>query len=120
MRKLTVLIVSALALVVGCNSVDPGKSADMVDVSGTVSRGGKPVTDVTLNLQPTAKGSTQAALPVKNGQFKGKVTPGKYTYFLSQASNASAFKAVPEKYREGSLERQIVIKGAGPVEFTFE
>jgi len=109
MRKLTVLIVSALALVVGCNSVDPGKSADMVDVSGTVSRGGKPVTDVTLNLQPTAKGSTQAALPVKNGQFKGKVTPGKYTYYVTEGSNPAAFQAIPEKFHLGAADRQIEV-----------
>jgi len=114
-RRFFVLI--ALVLF-GCG-VNPGTNPDPVDIEGKVSLAGKEVNGVTLNLQVVGTG-TPVSLPVSKGAVKGKVTPGKYTYFLSQASNASAFKAVPEKYREGSLERQIVIKGAGPVEFTFE
>jgi len=61
-----------------------------------------------------------ATLPVTNGSTKGVVTPGKYTYYLSQASNPAAFEAIPEKFRAGSMDRQIEIKAGGTVDFSFE
>jgi hypothetical protein len=114
-RRFFVLI--ALVLF-GC-SVNPGTNPDPVEIEGKVALAGKDLDGVILNLQVTGSG-TPLTLPVTKGAAKGKATPGKYTYFLSQGSNANAFKAIPEKYREGSLERQIVIKGAGPVEFKFD
>jgi hypothetical protein len=95
---------------VGC-SVDPGKNPDMVEVQGKVTVNSKPLTGVTVNFQPTGVG-TQATMPVKDGSFKGSITPGKYTYYVTEGSNTASYKSVPSKYREGSLDRQIDI-GAG-------
>ena len=98
MRKLIPLVALVLA---GCGGVNPAKNPDPVEVSGTVQlAGGKPVPDGTLHLQPTGSGG-QATLPVKNGRFKGSVMPGKYTWYLASAAR------IPDKYKEGSLDRQI-------------
>jgi hypothetical protein len=102
MRKL-IPVLLALAPI-GCGGVK--QNPEPVDVSGHVTQGGKPVSDVTFNLQPTGTG-TQAMLPVKAGSFQGKVTPGRYTYYISEGRNAAAFKAIPGKYRSGALDRQI-------------
>ena len=71
MRKLFPL---AALVLVGCYS-NPGTNPEPVDVSGKVTLAGKTVSDVFLNLQPTGSG-TEARLPVKNGEFKGKLTAG--------------------------------------------
>jgi hypothetical protein len=117
MRKLIPLLgLAGLVLLVGCG-VNPGKNPDQVDITGKVTLPGKTVTDVTFNLQPTGTG-TQAFYPVKNGEFKGKATPGKYTYFISEGPSASAFKAIPEKYRSGSMDRQIDVDAGTPLNIT--
>lgn len=115
LKRFSVLLV---VMLVGCG-VNPGKTKESVEIEGTVTVAGKPVNNVTLNLQVTGTG-TPATLKVTKGAVKGLVTPGNYTYYLSQASSAADFKSVPAKAKEGSLDRQIEIKGPGPVAFTFD
>ena len=87
---------------------------------GRVTKGGRPVSDVVLNLQPTGDG-TQATLPVKGGDFRGSITPGKYTYYISEANGKTkAFASIPEKYREGSLDRQIEIEKGKSLDLTLD
>ena len=102
MRKISPLLGLVL---VGCAG-DPGRNPDPVEVTGSVRVAGKPVTDVVLNLQPTGAGG-QAAVPVRNGEFKGTVVPGRYTYYFTEGRAPAAYRAIPEKYRAGSLDRQI-------------
>jgi hypothetical protein len=118
MRKLVPLL--ALALV-GCG-VNPGKTPDPVEINGRVTMAGKPVGDLTLNLQPTGTEGTQATIPLKNGEFRRQVTPGRYTFYLSEGPKtaAAAFRAIPEKFRAGSMDRQIDIGQQPTVEFTLE
>ena len=106
-----------MLLPLGC-SVNPGKNPDPVDVEGNVSIAGKALSTGTLSLQPTAKGS-QAALVVTNGKVRGTITPGKYTYYITAAATEAELEAIPEKYRAGSMDRQIEIKAAGNVDFVF-
>ena len=116
MKKVALL---ALVLVVGCK-MTPGKNSDPVEISGKVTLpGGRVVNDVTLNLQPTGDGA-QATLPVKDGNFKGTVTPGKYTYFLSEGKNPAAFEAIPGKYKAGSMDRQVEIASGTTLNLTLE
>jgi hypothetical protein len=108
-------------VLVGC-STNPGKNPDPVEVSGKVtSSGGKPVTDVVLNLQPVGIGG-HATATVKNGEFKAAVIPGKYTYFFAEGSKAppAAFRAIPEKYRAGAMDRQIEIKAGTVLDLKLE
>ncbi len=93
-----------LALVVGCGgSVTP--TSEPVDISGEVKASGKPVSGVKLNLQPTGDG-LPAVIDVTDGKFTVKAIPGKYTYFISAGKDAAALKSIPQKYLEGSLDRQ--------------
>ncbi len=110
-KRIPLLVVVLVGL--GCGGVNPGTNPDQVDITGKVTLAGRLVNDVTFNLQATGVG-TQAAYPVKAGAFQGKATPGKYTYFISEGTNASAFKAIPEKYRQGAMDRQINV-GSGSV-----
>ena len=109
MRKLVFLC--ALA-VFGCGD-KVGFNAEPVEVSGRVTMKSRPVTGVVLNLQPTS-GGAQAALPLKNGGFRGQVVPGRYTYYITEGASAEAFKAIPEKYHLGDKDRQIEL-AAGSV-----
>lgn len=107
-------------LLAGCGYKDPGKNPEPVEVSGRLTKGGRPVSDVVLNLQPTGNG-TQATLAVKGGDFRGSITPGKYTYYISEASGkAAAFASIPDKYREGSLDRQLEIEQGKSLDLTLD
>lgn len=112
------LVLLAGLLVVGCG-VNPGKNPDPVEISGKVTRGGRPITDVVLNLQPTGSG-TQAMYPVVNGEFKGKATPGKYTYYFSQGRNPANFRGIPEKYQSGAMDRQVDISAGASLTLTID
>lgn len=118
-RKLIPLLGLAL---LGCG-VNPSKNPDPVEVTGKVAFAtGRPVTDVTLNFQPVGDGG-QAFAPVKNGEFKGTVMPGKYTYYFTEGprgSSPAAFTAIPDKYRAGALDRKIEIKPGSAVNITLE
>lgn len=117
MRRTTLLVA---LLIAGCGYKDPGKNPDPVEVSGRVTKGGRPVTDVVLNFQSTGDG-TQAAVPVKSGDFRATITPGKYTYYISEVSGkTTAFAAIPEKYRNGSLDRQIEIETGKSLDLTLD
>lgn len=108
MRK--ALLLPVLVLVAfGCGKIVPDANPEAVEVTGRVTQGGKAISDVTLTLQPTGTG-TQATLPVKDGNVKGTVTPGKYTYYITEGAKAAAYKSIPEGYRAGSMDRQIEIK----------
>lgn len=101
-------ILLLLSVVAGCGSVAPTK--EPVDVSVSLSTGGKPIDGVKFNFQPTGEG-LPAVLDVKDGQIQAKVIPGKYTWFVSAGDAASSLKGIPTKYCEGSLERQFEIAG---------
>lgn len=119
MRKLIPLLGLVL---VGCR-VDPGKNPDPVEVTGQVtSATGKPVTDVVLTFQPVDRGATATAV-VKNGQYKASVIPGTYTFFFAEGPKGvspAGYNAIPEKYRAGSLDRKVEVKGAGEVNLSID
>jgi len=116
MRKMLPAI--GLLLLIGCG-VNPGQTDEPVDISGRVTHKGDLVNDVTLNLQPTGKG-TPAFFPLKNGEFQGKATPGRYTWYISEGAKPGAFKSVPEPYRAGSLDRQIETDEGIKLDLTLE
>ncbi len=93
----------------GCG-VHPGTNPDPIQIVGSVLHNGKPISDVVLNLQATGAG-VQATLPIRNGTFQGNIVPGRYTFFISEGTSAGAFKAIPPKYHQGSLDRQFDIDG---------
>ena len=110
-------VVFLLAVVAGCG-VNPGVTADPVDISGKVTAGGKPVDGIVLNLLVTGTG-TPAAIPIKEGAFQAKLTPGKYTYYITKGT-ATDMSAIPEKYGEGSMDRQIEIAAGQSLNINLE
>jgi hypothetical protein len=122
MRQSIVILLFVLA---GCGT-RVVKNPDPIEISGKVQlAGGRPVTAVVFNLQPTAGGS-QAVIPLKNGEFKATVTPGRYTYYITEGSAKDpqakeSYSAIPAKFREGAMDRQIEIAaGATTVDIKLE
>jgi hypothetical protein len=92
----------------GCGAAAPTEPD--VEVMATVTQGGKPVSDVVINFQPTGLGLPKI-VPVKDGTFLTTMTPGTYAYYFTPGKAKAAFDAIPEKYRAASLERQIDVNG---------
>jgi hypothetical protein len=57
---------------------------------------------------------------IANGKSQAKVTPGKYTYFITAGKSPASFNAVPKAYHEGSLERQIEVKAGDTIEIKLD
>jgi hypothetical protein len=100
-----------LTLFSGCQpSLDLGTNPDPVDITGSVSKGSTPLTGLRLNLQPVENG-LPAAIDIKDGKIAAKVTPGKYTWYISGDEKDLVTKGIPEGYLAGSMERTVEIKG---------
>ncbi len=117
MRLCTLAIVMVLC---GCGGIDPGTNPEPVDVTLSVSVAGKPANDLKFNFQPTGVGALPAVVDISNGKVQAKVTPGKYTYFVSAGKSPASFNAVPKAYHEGSLERQIEVKAGEAIEIRLD
>jgi hypothetical protein len=115
MRLLLIVLVTSL---MGCGvSVTP--NAEPVDVTVEVTSRGKPVDDVTFNLQPIEDG-LQASVEVADGSFSAKVTPGRYTYFVSQGKSEATLKQIPEQFLRGSLDRSVEIRESTSLEVALD
>ncbi|WP_437203802.1 hypothetical protein [Planctomicrobium sp. SH664] len=103
-----------MLLAMGCSAgVSVPQNAPPVDVSGTATAGGKPLSEISIALQPTGQGMP-SGFKVVNGAFQGKVIPGKYAWFvapLSSSKGNDVYKTIPAVFRESSLDRQIEITG---------
>ena len=119
MMQLQNLFLLCVFAVCGCGGVSVSPNPEPVDVTFNVTAGGKPVSDVKFNFQPTGDG-LPAVVDVKDGSFQWKVTPGKYTWFISPGSKEAAFAAVPAQYHEGALDRQFEISGGESMEFKLD
>lgn len=98
MRRLLPWLALVLIHCGGCET-NPPKVPEAIEVTGTVTLRGKPVTDVVLNLQPAGPGHPVVA-PVANGKFKALVTPGKYNYFISQGESPAGLSTIPKMYHQ--------------------
>lgn len=94
------------ALVLGCG-VNPGTTPDQVDVTGKLAVKGKAIDGVQVRFQPMSATGNPAEFPVTNGAFKGKMTPGQYTYYVTEGKSAAAFKTVPDAFKMGSADRKV-------------
>lgn len=95
----------------GCEQIDVGTNSEPVTVIGKMSGEGQPLSNVVLNFQPVA-GGLPGVVPVTEGKFVTKLTPGKYAYFLTPSSSAKTEVSIPEKLRQASLDRQIEVSAA--------
>lgn len=96
-----------LLLAAGCGvSVEPHPEAG--DVTVKVTRAGQPVNDVNFNFQPV-EGGLPAVVPVVQGNFQSRITPGKYTYYFTAGKSPRSLEAIPADYHQGSLERLVEV-----------
>ena len=107
-----------MLLLTGCG-VSVEANQDPVDITGKLTMGGKPVDAVNINFQPTDKG-LPAVIEVTKGSFAAKVTPGKYTYYLTAGKSPKSIEAIPRHYQEGSMARQFDITDSTALDFTIE
>ena len=110
-----------LAFIVGCGGVTVVPNPDPVEVTFSVTAGGKPVNDVSLTLLAVGdKGGAQAQGSVAQGKAKLSVFPGNYTYFVSEGKNPAAFSAIPAKYYTGAMDRTVEVKEAGTIDLKLD
>jgi hypothetical protein len=79
---------------------------------GTLTKGGKPVGDVVLKLQPTEAGYMTEMPVAADGKFKGEAIPGKYMYFVGKGTSKSSeqvVKSIDGKFSEPSTDRLVTV-----------
>jgi hypothetical protein len=121
LKRLAALVLLAAA-VVGCGQQTYTVS-NPVPAKGKVTlANGAPVKDVQLVLQPTGGGGMPTGAKVgPDGSFSTEVVPGKYAYYFIAIPDAksagekqkseAALKAIPAKYHEAHMDRQISVSG---------
>jgi len=82
-----------------------------VNVSGSVTVGGQPVSNVILQFQPTGEG-LPAPIPVTDGKYTATILPGQYAYFIGEGTDVKAFESVPAEFRAATLDRQITVSSS--------
>jgi hypothetical protein len=102
----------------GCGGYDKTTPGTDVEVSGSVNGpDGKPLKDCMIYFQPTGGLAQPAQFPIKDGKFSGKMLTGTYTYYINAPQTGdvkkgeAAIKGLPEAWKAGSLDRQVVVKG---------
>lgn len=116
------LLALVILVCIGCSG-SPGMRAERVEKNGTLTLKGAPLTDVVINLQPTVVECFAAAATVTDGKFKITVIPGRYCYFITQGKLPASYKAVPEEYREPTLELRdelVVDSGTSSIDIKIE
>lgn len=111
-------------LIIACSgcSGHPGYNPEAITVEGTVKLRDKPLSGITLNLQPTKQGHPVTA-KVENGKFKTTITPGTYCFFVTEGENPAALKEVPKEYLVADLESRdevVVATDASTIEITMD
>lgn len=102
MQRLCPWLALLFVFIAGCQS-HPGYRPEAIDITGTLKLRGKPLSGVVLNLQPT-QGGHPATASVTDGNFKARVTPGKYCYFLSEGETPAGLQEVPKEYLSANIE----------------
>ena len=98
-----------VSCVLGCGPSQATPLGQSVSVSGTVTANGKPVGNVTLNLQPMDAGYTQI-IPVKaDGTFTVETQPGKYAYFFTPKEGTKTVPAPATNFVQGSMDRTVQV-----------
>lgn len=117
-RFCSLLFLTSVTL--GCGGVSVTPNPAPVAISGSVTLGGKPISDICINFQPTVDG-LPAVVTVKDGKLEAEITPGTYTYFVTKASTPTGEKSlarIPAGYLQGSMDRQFDVNEGGPLEFS--
>jgi len=106
----SVLALLFCVVVSGCGGVTPTTNSEPVKVSGQIlGSDGKPVGDVTLNLQPIENGYARTVDVSSTGSFSVETEPGKYAYFFSAKAKAKSTPPQVADYLQASLDRTVTV-----------
>lgn len=122
-RTLVVAAATITIPLIGCGGVVPD-SGESVQVNGrVVGPAGKSINGFNVFFQPTGGKAQQVQFQLgQDGGFSGQMVTGSYTYYLVPGKGNATEKVLdtfPETYRQGSLDRQIEVKG-GSLELAFK
>ncbi len=102
------VFVLGLLLMSGCGGAPP-QLAGPVTVDGKVSKGGKPVGGMVINLQPLEEGYEKKIEVKPDGSFTVETHAGKYAYYFTPKSGASKVPAECASLGEANLERTVTV-----------
>lgn len=112
------LALTCVVLSVGCGPTIVPNPAP-VEVTFNVKQAGKPLNDFTFNLQPIAEG-VQSSGKIEGGVAKLAVTPGTYTYYISQGSSEAALDSIPAAFQNGAMDRKLEITASTTIDVTID
>lgn len=122
-RKLqTMCLIGLLAFFsagIGCGGPTVTVNPNPVEMTFNVTRGGKAVTDLRLNLQTIGEGSEAFGM-IENGVAKVTVTPGTYTYYVSAGKSEASLKEIPEAMQSGAMDRKLEITTGATVDIKLD
>lgn len=82
-----------------------------VDVTGKLTKAGKPLGNLTLVLQPLETGHVVPFSVGNDGSFKGNIVPGKYAYYISANEDGSSNLAgIDSSLLQASMDRTIKVQ----------
>ena len=112
------LAIAVLALVGlgGCGGTSQPLDQPVKATGKVVGGDGKPVGDVTLQLQPLESGFLKTVDVGADGTFSVETQPGKYAYYFAPKSGAKVAPASVSKYTEANMERTVVVAAGQPIE----
>ena len=105
------LLVAIALLFAGCQYKVPLMNTP-VDVTGKLTKGGQPLGNVTLMLQPLETGHMVPLAVGSDGAFKGTIVPGKYAYYLTAGDNgdASVLNGIDASLKEANMQRTVTVQ----------
>jgi hypothetical protein len=86
---------------------------DMITAKGKLSKGGAPVGNVTLTLQPLGNGHLAPLAVGTDGAFQGSLVPGKYAWFVGKseaAESKATLESIDPKFYEADMGRTVEVK----------
>ena len=107
----TVLVLVA-AGTMGCSEA-PVLRKSPSNVSGKVSQGGKPVSNVAVFFQPLDHGHPKSLPVTPQGTFQGELIDGNYTYYVgpsTAANSVAALRKIDPKYLEPDMRRTVSVE----------
>ncbi len=88
-----------------------------VNVSGSVlDSQGKPIGNVTLNLQPLENGYAQFVELPSDGKFSLETQAGKYAWFFTPKSGTKQVPPAVKDLTAASMDRTVVVSSGSPLE----
>lgn len=109
-RRRTILCFLFAGLAIGCQYKVPLMNSP-VNVTGKLTKAGKPIGNLTLMLQPTETGHMVPLAVGADGSFQGSVVPGKYAFYLvANEDGSSSLAGIDSSLLQASMDRTLTVQ----------